>query len=101
MLLADLAAAGAVDLVLLNLHGAMASQSCDDCEGELVERVRSLVGPGVTIGSSSTSTATSPTACWPTPTLSSSTRNTAYRLAERAVNSSASAVARHWASYDR
>lgn len=49
-LLADLAAAGAVDLVLLNLHGAMASESCDDCEGELVERVRALVGPGVTIG---------------------------------------------------
>ena len=31
-LLADLAAAGAVDMVLLNLHGAMLAEGCDDCE---------------------------------------------------------------------
>lgn len=49
-LLADLAAAGPVDLVLLNLHGAMASEECDDCEGDLVERVRAIVGLGVPIG---------------------------------------------------
>ncbi len=49
-LLDDLRAAGPVDLVLLNLHGAMASEACDDCEGELAERVRELVGPEVTVG---------------------------------------------------
>lgn len=49
-LLADLRAAGPVDLVLLNLHGAMASGGCDDCDGELVEMVREVVGPDVTVG---------------------------------------------------
>jgi microcystin degradation protein MlrC len=49
-LLGDLRAAGPVHLVLLNLHGAMASEQCDDCEGELVELVRQVVGPDVTIG---------------------------------------------------
>lgn len=49
-LLADLRAAGPVDLVLLNLHGAMASEGCDDCEGELAEMVRQVVGPKVTVG---------------------------------------------------
>ena len=49
-LLGDLRAAGPLDLVLLNLHGAMASEQCDDCEGELVEMVRQVVGPEVTVG---------------------------------------------------
>jgi microcystin degradation protein MlrC len=49
-LLGDLRAAGPVDIVLLNLHGAMASEQCDDCEGELIEMVRSVVGKDVTIG---------------------------------------------------
>ena len=49
-LLGDLQAAGPLDLVLLNLHGAMASEGCDDCEGELVEMVRHVVGPDVTVG---------------------------------------------------
>lgn len=49
-LLGDLRDAGPVDLVLLNLHGAMASEACDDCEGELVEMVRQIVGPDVTVG---------------------------------------------------
>lgn len=49
-LLGDLRDAGPVDLVLLNLHGAMASERCDDCEGELVEMVRRIVGPEVTVG---------------------------------------------------
>ncbi len=49
-LLDDLRAAGPVDLVLLNLHGAMASEGCDDCEGELVEMVRQIVGREVTVG---------------------------------------------------
>lgn len=49
-ILDDVRAAGPLDIVLLNLHGAMASESCDDCEGELVMMVRDIVGPGVTIG---------------------------------------------------
>lgn len=49
-LLADLRAALPVQAVILPLHGAMVSEACDDCEGELIERVRALVGPGVPIG---------------------------------------------------
>ncbi len=41
--------AGHVDGVLLVLHGAMQSQSIDDCEGYLAKRVRSMVGPDVPI----------------------------------------------------
>ncbi|MSU69771.1 MAG: M81 family peptidase [Opitutaceae bacterium] len=38
-----------VDAVLLALHGSMGSVSCDNCEGDLLERVRSLVGPTVPV----------------------------------------------------
>lgn len=38
-----------VDGILLSLHGAMVSESIDDCEGYLLERVRSLVGDHVKI----------------------------------------------------
>lgn len=38
-----------VDGVLLALHGAMVSESCDDCEGVLLERVRDLVGADVPV----------------------------------------------------
>jgi microcystin degradation protein MlrC len=49
-LLADLRAALPVEMVLLGLHGAMVAEGCDDCEGELLQRVRALVGPGVVVG---------------------------------------------------
>ena len=49
-LLADLRAALPVDMVLLGLHGAMVAEGCDDCEGDLLTRVRALVGPGVVVG---------------------------------------------------
>ena len=49
-LLADLRAALPVDMVLLGLHGAMVADGYDDCEGELLQRVRALVGPGVVVG---------------------------------------------------
>ena len=49
-LLNDLRAALPVDMVLLGLHGAMVADGCDDCEGDLLQRVRSLVGPGVVVG---------------------------------------------------
>ncbi len=49
-LLDELRAALPVDIVLLGLHGAMVAQDCLDCEGELLEAVRALVGPQVIIG---------------------------------------------------
>jgi microcystin degradation protein MlrC len=49
-LLAALQAARPVDAVLLFLHGAMVAEDCDDCEGELLERIRAIVGPKVAIG---------------------------------------------------
>jgi len=49
-LLADLRAAMPVDIVLLGLHGAMVADGCDDCEGDLLQRVREIVGPRVVIG---------------------------------------------------
>lgn len=49
-ILDDLRAAGPVDAVLLLLHGAMVAQGYDDCEGDLIEQVRGIVGAGVPIG---------------------------------------------------
>lgn len=49
-LLADLGAALPVDIVLLGLHGAMVADGYDDCEGDLLTRVRELAGPVATIG---------------------------------------------------
>ncbi|MGI9334818.1 MAG: M81 family metallopeptidase [Gammaproteobacteria bacterium] len=49
-ILSDLERAMPVDVVLLNMHGAMVSQGCDDCEGDLLARTRKLVGPGAIIG---------------------------------------------------
>jgi microcystin degradation protein MlrC len=44
-ILAEIKAALPVDGVVLGLHGAMVAQGYDDCEGDLLERVRKLVGP--------------------------------------------------------
>jgi microcystin degradation protein MlrC len=49
-LLGDLRAALPVDMVLLGLHGAMVADGYDDCEGDLLQRVRAMVGPDVVIG---------------------------------------------------
>src|SRR6201996_99211 len=49
-ILADLKAKGPFDIVLLFLHGAMVSQECDDCEGDIIARVREIVGPKTAIG---------------------------------------------------
>jgi microcystin degradation protein MlrC len=48
-ILADLQRALPVDAVLLNLHGAMIADGDPDAEGDLLARVRALVGPGVPI----------------------------------------------------
>ncbi|HEY8948602.1 MAG TPA: M81 family metallopeptidase [Rhizomicrobium sp.] len=49
-ILADLKAKGPFDVVLLFLHGAMVSQECDDCEGDILARVRAVVGPKAAVG---------------------------------------------------
>jgi len=49
-ILGELRAALPVDGVVLNLHGAMVAHGYDDCEGDLLERVRALVGPSCVIG---------------------------------------------------
>ena len=49
-ILADLAAAGPVDAVLMFLHGAMVADGYDDCEADFVTRMRQQVGPKVRIG---------------------------------------------------
>ncbi|HTD05670.1 M81 family metallopeptidase [Undibacterium sp.] len=49
-ILSDLVAAGPVDGVFLMLHGAMVADGYDDCEGDLLARVREIVGPTVPVG---------------------------------------------------
>src|SRR5881227_1957340 len=49
-ILTQLKAALPVDGVVLNLHGAMVAYGYDDCEGDILERVRALVGPACVIG---------------------------------------------------
>jgi microcystin degradation protein MlrC len=49
-MLADLRAALPVDMVLLGLHGAMVADGYDDCEGDMLARVRQIVGPDVVVG---------------------------------------------------
>ena len=48
-LLASLKAGGPVDVVLLYLHGAMVAGGYDDCEGDLLMRIRQQVGSKVII----------------------------------------------------
>ncbi|MBO0144336.1 M81 family metallopeptidase [Agrobacterium sp. Ap1] len=49
LILAELQAALPVEGVVLGLHGAMAAQGYDDPEGDLLSRVREIVGPDVLI----------------------------------------------------
>lgn len=49
-LLGDLRAALPVDMVLLGLHGAMVADGYPDCEGDILERVRAIVGKEVVVG---------------------------------------------------
>jgi microcystin degradation protein MlrC len=49
-ILDQLRAAIPVDGVLLGLHGAMVAFGYDDCEGDLIARVREMVGPETVIG---------------------------------------------------
>ena len=49
-ILDQLKAAMPVDIVLMGLHGAMVADGYDDCEGDLLQRIRKIVGPKVPIG---------------------------------------------------
>jgi microcystin degradation protein MlrC len=49
LLLEDLQRAGSVDGVYLDLHGAMVAGHVDDADGELLHRVRALIGPDAPI----------------------------------------------------
>ena len=49
-LLEELKIALPVDIILLGLHGAMVSQECQDCEGELLEAVRETAGTKAIVG---------------------------------------------------
>jgi microcystin degradation protein MlrC len=49
-ILGELTAAMPVDGVLLGLHGAMVAHGYDDVEGDILERVRAVVGPDCVIG---------------------------------------------------
>jgi microcystin degradation protein MlrC len=49
-LLEDLEASMPVDAVMLFLHGAMVADGYEDCEGDILTRVRKRVGPNIPIG---------------------------------------------------
>jgi microcystin degradation protein MlrC len=49
-ILDDLRRALPVDIVLLGLHGAMVADGYEDCEGDLLARVRAIAGPRAVIG---------------------------------------------------
>jgi microcystin degradation protein MlrC len=49
-ILGQLKAAMPLDGVLLGLHGAMVAHGYDDVEGDILERVRAVVGPGCVVG---------------------------------------------------
>jgi microcystin degradation protein MlrC len=49
-ILDDLKAALPVDVVFLDLHGAMVADGYDDCEGDLLAHIREVVGPDISVG---------------------------------------------------
>ena len=49
-ILAQARAALPLDLVLVNMHGAMVAEGYDDCEGDLLARLREVVGPDTVLG---------------------------------------------------
>jgi microcystin degradation protein MlrC len=49
-ILDDLKKAGSVDVVLLALHGAMVAEGYDDCEGDILSKVRAIVGAKTVVG---------------------------------------------------
>ena len=50
LLLEQIKSALPLDIVLLDLHGGMVAQGYDDCEGDLLLRIRDIVGDACVIG---------------------------------------------------
>ena len=49
MILQGISQAGAIDAIYLDLHGAMVTEAHEDGEGELLRRIRAVVGPDLPI----------------------------------------------------
>ncbi|MBN34676.1 MAG: microcystin LR degradation protein MlrC-like protein [Rhodospirillaceae bacterium] len=49
-ILDELKAAMPVDIVAFSMHGAMIADGYDDCEGDMLARARTIVGPDVALG---------------------------------------------------
>jgi microcystin degradation protein MlrC len=49
-LLEDLRAALPIDVAVFGMHGAMVADGYDDCEGDLLGRIREIVGPSTVVG---------------------------------------------------
>jgi microcystin degradation protein MlrC len=49
-ILRDASEKGPFDVVLLSLHGAMVAQGYEDCEGDILARLRNILGPKARIG---------------------------------------------------
>jgi microcystin degradation protein MlrC len=49
-ILRDLETHGPMDMILLSLHGAMVAHGYDDCEGDLIQAIRAVVGPKCILG---------------------------------------------------
>ena len=49
-ILAEAEAAMPLDLVLVNMHGAMVAEGYDDCEGDLLARLREIIGTEAVLG---------------------------------------------------
>ena len=49
MLIEDLHNAGNIDAIYLDLHGAMVTKHVDDADGELLRRIRQVLGESIPI----------------------------------------------------
>ncbi len=49
-MLRDLEAAMPVDIALINMHGAMVAEGYLDCEGDMLGRIRAMIGPDRVLG---------------------------------------------------
>lgn len=49
-ILDQLRAAAPVDIILIMMHGSMMAEGYEDCEGDILSRIREIVGPDVPIG---------------------------------------------------
>ena len=49
-IISQIEAALPLDMIALSMHGAMVAESCDDCEGDMLQRIRNIAGNEVVIG---------------------------------------------------